>query len=349
MIASSVATLVKVAPTVAHAFKRYWEGQPNALEPALTENYREWVRELAAQLEYILRLAGDNLDEVRRLKERMEWVESDVKARRVIDNCAFEAMREPIPERRAMWAAAAAGLAASPLAIEDKARVERTLRMLDPIDVMDLHAIADVVGASDIEGRSHGSADRLRHSLWERSAKNPDALELSLCVRVTSAGYGGSVDLHVTRTGRYVLLVMQHWLQKRPYPWPVPGRYPPLSIEERTSAQRAIGEIHGFTEFLSRARTAERIGKQFITQGTGRLTPPDYGIDAAPRLQLNVFDPDERANVDPLVEATANATGLRVHHGGPLGGDTPAFVVHITGDAHVLRALAEADGNFSWM
>jgi hypothetical protein len=182
--------------------------------------------------------------EIPRLEARFEDLEGHVRAffedrqsRRIYANLGFEAAREALDERRRMLAYASIGLLAPGLSLERKARVERTLRELDPGDVRVLHSISRSIGLISLNGkhinRVAGEAG-LRADLVRAMRGAGDTLVASGCVRVSyHSGAGASwSEAWLTERGWDVLEVLDGYLLSRGSAFDEPGR-------ERGSADRS--------------------------------------------------------------------------------------------------------------
>ena len=101
------------------------------------DHYEEWVANLAAALR---EHAGD----VEALAERLDALEQDRERVLVLGNYGLEALREAVDRRRAMLGDAALAAFVSDLGTAELARVERTIRMLDPEDLDLLCAVAEL-------------------------------------------------------------------------------------------------------------------------------------------------------------------------------------------------------------
>ena len=101
------------------------------------DHYEEWVADLA---EALRAHAGD----VEALAERLDALEQDRERVLVLGNYGLEAWREAVDRRRAMLGDAALAAVFSELSAAELARVERTIRMLDPEDLQLLYELQGV-------------------------------------------------------------------------------------------------------------------------------------------------------------------------------------------------------------
>jgi hypothetical protein len=107
--------------------------------------------EVAARLDALEVAAEDRVS----FEERLVSMVSDAQFVRLQANVEYEALREATDERRRMLAYAAAGLADPSMPLTLKARIERTLRGLDPIDVVTLRRIVRFAPLSNSIEREH--------------------------------------------------------------------------------------------------------------------------------------------------------------------------------------------------
>ncbi len=118
---------------------RYSKRNTESFLAARDEIFRDWVVELANAMSSVvehLQSTGYRLDEIEARAELPELC-------RILDNYAEGAWREPLRERRRMFAYASAGSVTPALTLAQAARVERTLRELDPEDVVLLHELVE--------------------------------------------------------------------------------------------------------------------------------------------------------------------------------------------------------------
>jgi hypothetical protein len=174
---------------------------------------------------------------------------ADTQTARLYGNIGLEAEREAIDERRRMLVHAAAGILDPEIPIERKARVERRLRELEPVDVRTLFGMATLLRASE----------PLDPTKFLFSTGSGDVLVTSGCVRVTTSGGDGAgrgVDstVSLTELGRDILVVLRSYVVTRGSPFVVPGREftPGDRTDENAKAQ--IAELTALTELLARRR-----------------------------------------------------------------------------------------------
>jgi hypothetical protein len=156
-LADVAGTLVPVVgKTLAHWANR----NTRALVEARDEMFRDWVvEEKRATVEHARRLT-EQAGDLEALRAKLEELISDPSFGRVRDNYGYEAAREALHERRRMLAYASAGSANVELTISQIARVERTIRELDPENIGLLAKLAAIVDPppSGLEANSETSA-----------------------------------------------------------------------------------------------------------------------------------------------------------------------------------------------
>ena len=209
-----------------------------------------WERDRDDHVVRKLQWLEETLEDVRKtivdFAAQVEAQSEDPQMHRVWDNFVYESIREATAERREMLAAADAGIVDPRLTIEQKARVERILRQLDPDDVRALYGIDRAV----VE-------DSELYELWGR-LPNRDVLVSTGCLRLdpgplAGAGGVGKPIPQVTPMGYDVLRVMRTYCRKRGAPFEVPGRHPEPDAE---ACQRAWAMIDraGLKELMELAR-----------------------------------------------------------------------------------------------
>lgn len=241
--------LLKTAGSAGLKLLRHLEDRNTAsFQRARDEMFREWVAELSTALQYIyeqLRLRHEHLD------SKLEQVLQDGQLVRLYDNFGYEAAREAIDERRRMLAYAAAGIVDPELTVEQKARVERTLRELDPVDVRMLYGL-DLLPARILAPDIH---DALRKR--DLAAPSADVLLASGCVRIDvhetmdiddTRGVGHSAA--ITPLGKNVLQVLRAYLQLRGPAFEVPGRETLPGERSEAAARSTLASHPGLLDLL---------------------------------------------------------------------------------------------------
>jgi hypothetical protein len=181
--------------------ERYRDGK---LVEARRELFEDFVVELVPRLlEAEQRLAAAYTD-AEALRARVAELESRG-GRTLLDNCAIEAQREPIDERRRMLAYAAAGGGPTCLSVAQLSRAERTIRELDPTDVLVLADLGS--GGGDARG-----ATAVVRSRWPSSYST---LRSAGCVARPDETWDGMHQLAVTPAGAAVLEVLADYVTVR--------------------------------------------------------------------------------------------------------------------------------------
>lgn len=117
-----------------------------AFQAAFQDVVAEWIIEERRQTVAQLQMLAKSTDDVVALARRLEQLVADPEFVRISANYGYEACREAIDERRRMLAFASAGSVNIDLTIAQLARVERTVRELDPEDV---HRLATICNMTD--------------------------------------------------------------------------------------------------------------------------------------------------------------------------------------------------------
>lgn len=194
------AWLTKNDRHVAREFRDVFEGW-------VVEDRRALTLHLATHPEFEARL------------EALERLVADPQLERVRRNYGFEAAREAIDERRRMLAFADAGSLSPDLTVAQAARVERTIRELDPNDVKVLAKIQkidaparDPTKVLDAEGRKLHDQ---RIEIWHASDPSGHILVSSGCLDVSAPSSVWEMDCLciVTKLGKWVLTVLDTYLR----------------------------------------------------------------------------------------------------------------------------------------
>lgn len=115
-----------------------------AFEAAFQNVIADWIIEERRQTATQVRRLAANSADVVALGRQLERLVEDPEFVRVSANFGYEACREAIDERRRMLAFASAGSLNLDLTIAQLARVERTIRELDPEDALLLATISEM-------------------------------------------------------------------------------------------------------------------------------------------------------------------------------------------------------------
>jgi hypothetical protein len=194
---------------------------------AMQEGYRDNVRhEWRLERERLLAARLTALEENERNRTRLEallgpeffWV---------LQNYEFEAHREAIDERRRMLAFASAGSLNLELTLSEIARVERTIRELDPSNVRGLASMAEVPeqpepkqGAPTTWLQHTEGTAQTRAATLRALGPSGEVLLAAGCVRTFSVSVASLITSPiegalVTHTGALVLAVLDAYLRAR--------------------------------------------------------------------------------------------------------------------------------------
>jgi hypothetical protein len=311
-----------------------------AIERARKEAFEDWVIELRRAVPAVVEYLAQRVEE---LEARLEEVANDPQMMRIYDNFGYEAAREAIDERRRMLAMAAAGILDTDLTIEQKARVERTLRQLDPGDVRTLYALSRVVGRVD-----PNPSDRQRPTCVNESelcfrvlrrAPSGDVLVAAGCVCVDAfAGLGASwQEAHITSVGQDVLLALRAYVRVRGEPFEVPGRERQSGDRSEDEAASIIRSVSGLTDFLLWTTNRSRHLLRLYQRPKSPVEPGRLKVfidDGAAQPWLLILS--ERLKDTELTLTVTETTYTDEAHV-----VIPSFAVELTGPHDILRAAAE--------
>lgn len=195
----------------------YWSGRNDRyIDRAYREVFEGWV------IENRLAIAAQ-LTKHQEFAERLDALETrvnDAQFERVRRNYGFEAAREAIDDRRRMLAYADAGSVTLELTVAQIARVERTIRELDPEDVKVLAAIKSVPAPRPCVGRVLDEVGQELHSRRLSLLREHDPsgyiLQSSGCLEVNAPRSVWSTDqlCVVTKIGDWVLAVLEVYLHE---------------------------------------------------------------------------------------------------------------------------------------
>lgn len=136
MVETAIA--VPVIKWVLEKLREHSSQNDDALRGALDADARKWRVERDAAVEQRLTELAARADSEGVQHSQLTAMLADLQFWRLQAGFEWEALREATDARRRMLAFAAAGLFSVDLTIEQKARVERALRALDPSDVLEL-------------------------------------------------------------------------------------------------------------------------------------------------------------------------------------------------------------------
>jgi hypothetical protein len=194
--------------------------------------FREWVvAEKRAAVDQTKRLA-EQAEDLAALRAKLEGLISDPSFARVRDNYGYEAAREALDERRRMLAFASAGSVNLKLTIAQLARVERTIRDLDPEDIRLLARVAMLadppppeagpgVGVKEAQTtwfQHMAGAAHVRALVVLGEGASGEVLIASGCVQISNVkpefGIATPVEgASITHAGQWVLAVLDGYIR----------------------------------------------------------------------------------------------------------------------------------------
>jgi hypothetical protein len=321
-------TLYKGGKAVAQFLER--QGRTEDFKEARNAMAFAWVAEMAERLaenerasrEAFLLTGGTLVEHERRLEEVL-GPEVEV----LMHLYGEAAYKEAQQERRRMLQHAAAALIDLDVRIEEKCRIEKVLRDLDPQDVLELDRLGRVAGnvERDESGRLGFArvyeTDRAFLFVMLTRSRSGDALISSGCVRTTPSVGQGSVrmtnlpaDAHVTRRGRLVLFTLRTYIAHRRLP--APGRELTPGSRPEVEARALLAGIEGLSVGVARAardaRRRDPTSRQHdpLSQVQFDFVKPKVVGDAHDRaVKYEDVPPATRAtlHVNPVSRATADA------------------------------------------
>lgn len=251
----------EAAPFVVAWATRYADRNNRQLRDA---RRHEFERNLSAALAWHLSHLSAQVDD---LHARVSEYRNDEQFLRIWDNFGYEAAREAIDERCRMLEHAAAGIVDPSIPLERKARIERTLRQLDPADVLTLH------GLRLLPGTFESGAPRAKLLF---SVPSGVVLVSCGCVRVSTGGGGAGQGVFemadLTGLGIDVLRALRSYLATRTPPFAIPGREYAAGDRSETEAhellKRSFSEVCELVTLTVRLSAAgERHYKRPATAG----------------------------------------------------------------------------------
>ena len=261
----SVATLV--AKPAAKQILSFLSRKMNENDEQLRREREEAALDWAAELKRAVPQAVAYLDaRIDDLDNRLAKVFEDPQFGRIFTNFTYEAAREAIDERRRMLALASIGIAEPDTSVERKARVERTLRGLDPIDVLTLY------GASLIPG---GLDALVPMSKFLQATPSGDILAACGCVRMEPDGGGAGAGVWsratITQVGSDVLMALRLYTKSRPLPFVVPGREIGPGDRTEQEAREILDAVPGLSELTAwTVRKSSAVDRIYARKRPGR-------------------------------------------------------------------------------
>jgi hypothetical protein len=295
--------------------------------------YEDWVIEIDKALRI---LARDFFD----LDNAIERQFQDRQFMNLMRNFRLEAAREAMDERRKMLAHAAAGACMPTIDLGRRARLERTIRELDPDDVRGLYGLKQIVGRYDLEGKDHVDTDRLRHHVLTTITVKESLLAAGVVQEGTHAGWGGGWTFcRVTHLGLDTLSLLKTYLIEKGASFSIPGR-------QKQPEDRTENEIREILDNIPRVKLLfdmldgiERVGKQYNSP----VCRAPKEKDKEPYLLFNVFALDRRAEFE---ESKQSFSGTEIRFEIEDGWDG-CFQVKLYGRHDLLRLLAD-DFDIGW-
>lgn len=195
-------------------FRSHANQSTDRLREADEQERRSWVyarnKHIEARLAELERRAYDEPD----LTRRLEALLADLQFWRVQRNYEFEATREATDERRRLLEFASAGAVNAELTIAQIARVERSMRELDPDDVKLLHRLASIEEVGRAQGMAFSPSGQQRYNVFRDAGVCGEMLIASGCVRVdTPNAYDVGPEVYVTQIGLWVIKVCEPYLR----------------------------------------------------------------------------------------------------------------------------------------
>jgi hypothetical protein len=334
----SVSAVVKAGAVLQKRLARYERRNDDAFLAARAELALDWGAEVKVGLRKLVergeRKAAAVDDSLKEMDARLSLLLEDAEVEILLDLYAQRGAQEAHRERRLMLSHAATTIVDLETSIEEKCRVEKVLRDLDPTDVIELDRIARVAGyierVSDGRARSYLGEGQFRYAVVDRS-RSRDALVSSGCIReVAGHGFGSSYaepvlsSAHVTPRGRLVLHTLRSYVAPRRVL--APGRELPPEARRESEARACLArnaDVVALAVTLThRARRSSAHRVQFdallaSADGPRSLSSPFLWPHAkATELTRLVLSPVEQADLrafprkqdDLAIEATDTAS-----------------------------------------
>jgi hypothetical protein len=217
--AKTILSLGKLALSVNERLKQ--SGATARMREAMEIDHRSYQarREVEVNAKFAhLESRAANLEE---LSQQVGQMIADRQFLKVQANLEWEAARESLDERRGMLACAAAGLSDPQMSINEKARIERVLRQLDPEDVRllhSLHHLDDTSFAPNPRDKTDPEEQRKWHNARQRvlaaqeKPMSQTALVAAGCMFIDFSSWGGATG-HITALGERLLLVLSSFVE----------------------------------------------------------------------------------------------------------------------------------------
>lgn len=217
-------SLLRTGLTLLRTLERWNDGPERA--PIYRDHYEEWT---ACNAQKLRALEGD----LEALAERLDAIEQDRERVLLLGNYGLEAWREASDQRRAMLGDATVTAILSELSAAELARIERTIRLLDPEDLELLVALQEGSESTEMVDRWDFGGESETDGQWRYR-------------RLTAGHLGGAALL---ASG----CVLASALPRERRPGTDPWSTPPRRNEE--SAITPLGEL--VLRFIGQSRKAE--------------------------------------------------------------------------------------------
>lgn len=323
-----IKAMISAVPIVGSSFDAWASAKVGQQVAERDARFRQWTRET---FEYYLQYMRYLAAKVENLEARITEQAEDPQLYRVVGNYTYEAAKEALDERLKMLSAAAAGNVDPTLTIAQKARVERTVRELNPEEVSVLWGLHRTEGVFHFDGTKCGSVGQLRWRLL--SEADAEILLAAGCVGTrTMTGYGGGItEAHVTTLGTQVLRILLMYVLERGAPFPIPGRHVKPSDRTNEEAEALLASMPLLTDFLTFAEHSQMLGKQYVMPSSSE------GDDVA-HLIGNIFDAQALPKSQALIASLDAPLFGEIR---PFNESDQSFQVDIRGPHDVLRVAAD--------
>jgi hypothetical protein len=291
MIVVSVGGKVMTISRGAKAALDWYKEMPNNRRMREAGELFDTVRQIASA-EYLTKREADVQDQ-EAFRASVEAMLADHQFARLQGALGFEAAREATDERLQMLGHAAAGLSDPGMSINEKARIERALRQLDPDDILVLRA-----------AKERKFLDfRARVSHIENGSASRDALVGAGCLRIKIVATGGTTPVEVTELGVQLLKVLE-W-----YPGPQTSEPFEQAAPEGTTAESTRFK-HGDLVFVARAREPPLPGVFLgeLTAKACRLCVSCGPVPTRMDALLSIVAPDRTGRPHPCVHPLVCST-----------------------------------------
>lgn len=168
-------------------------------EKARDEQTRDWLAELAAQVQALETVKADLLERVSSAEERL--------FHQTVLRLWPEAIGALSADHRSLLAAAAAGVLRPDFDVETKSRVLRALSQLEPADIVQLRQLANTLRlfSSKSSGDLGGRYDPHQNAPVGTSFFRENVLRTALCAEETEYG------MKISHLGTEVLRYLEAW------------------------------------------------------------------------------------------------------------------------------------------